>query len=225
MSAPTFADLSDYQPRFEAVQYRKGGHPLVALKATEGTDWISSVWEQRARAAHEAGLPVWHYHFCHPDTDPDGTGEAAHFWRTVAPHFHNGDRLVLDIELHHPQGAAGLVIYTHRVDQRLTTISDQQAIAYTYSALLDETGPAWNVASREWWIANYGSRVWTAGRNRRLVAQQFTEHERFAGIGTCDGNRLLLAGRRSARRQVKLRRRALSKRQPLPHTPVKPPHV
>lgn len=192
----TFADLSSYQERFNAAQYSRAGHRLVMLKATEGVDWIDPTHADRAAAAHGYGLDVWHYHFAHPDTDPSSVGEAAHFWQVVRPHYQPGDRLVLDIELHHPDGPGGLVTYTTELDRHVINISGVHPAAYTYDALLRETGARWQVVSGDWLIANYGGRVRRLGAGRRMVSQQYTDGQvggkpqRFAGIGQCDGNRL-----------------------------------
>jgi GH25 family lysozyme M1 (1,4-beta-N-acetylmuramidase) len=210
-----FADISDYQDRFNAASYAAAGHTLVAIKATEGTGWVSATHAARCAAAHAHGLEVWHYHFAHPDTDPSEAGEAGHFWRTVRPHFHPGDRLVLDIELRHPDGPAGLARYTTALDSRLIHISGVHAAGYTYDALFRETGGIWQISSGDWWIANYNGRPSRLGHGRRMIAWQQNDGEvgpgpkRYAGIGQCDGDRLQywyarrLAKERARRRQAR----------------------
>lgn len=193
MYSRTFADVSEYQQPPRMSRYAATGALLIAIKATEGTDWIDPRYVENVTHAHGAGLAVWHYHFAHPDSDPDAVGEAGHFWRTVEPHYHPGDRLVLDIELHHPEGAAGLCRYTAALDQHLIRISGIHAVAYTYDALLRETGPHWQVVSGDWWIANYGGRVRRLGAGRRMVAQQIADNARVPGIlGPVDQSRLQL---------------------------------
>jgi GH25 family lysozyme M1 (1,4-beta-N-acetylmuramidase) len=210
-----FADISSYQDVVRASRYAAAGHALLAVKATEGTSWVDPNHGENAARAHGAGLDVWHYHFAHPDTDPDAVGEVSHFWRTVRPHYQPGDRLVLDVELHHPEGPAGLVRYTHALDTHVIRISGVHPVLYTYDALLRETGPTWQVVSGDWWIANYGGRVRRLGYGRRMIAQQYTDGtvggdpKRFAGIGQCDGDRLQrwyarrLAKERAARRKLR----------------------
>lgn len=210
----TFADLSEYELRFDAGAYRKAGHLLVMLKATEGQTWVDPSYAEKVLHARQWGLEVWHYHFAHPDTNPDERGEAAHFWRTVQPHYRPGDRLVLDVELHHPDGAAGLVRYTATLDQRLHSISGQLAILYTYLALIRETGPKWQVQSRQWHVADYSSLVRSIGAGRQVIAQQTSDHVYFAGIGYSDGNVLFDAGLLARRRARKLVRRTVRQRQP-----------
>lgn len=196
MAVREFADISDYQERFDAGRYAAAGHLLVAIKATEGTSGLQSKYAERVAAAHGRGLGVWHYHFAHPDTDPGEGGEASHFWTNVRPHFHAGDRLVLDVELRHPGGPAGLIAYTSTLDARLLHISGQASILYTYDALLRETGPKFRTKSGEVWLAKYGGWVWPLGGGRRMIARQYTDGEaggdpkRYAGIGQCDGDRL-----------------------------------
>lgn len=207
-----FADVSEFQPELNAHRYRAAGPRLIAVKATQGTDWTDPTYIEKVTHAHEAGLLVWHYHFADVASDPGEDGEAAHFWRTVKPHFHPGDRLVLDIEQRHPDGAEGLIGYTRKLDSRLHNISAQAAIGYTFDALLRETGPGWQVISGDWWIANYGGRVRRLGAGRRMLAQQTAEGHpgeqatRFPGIGYADVDRLQLWYALRLSRQ--LRRRA-----------------
>src|SRR5258708_28077374 len=112
MANRLFADISDYQERFDALAYVRGGHRLVMIKATEGVDWASINHGPRADAAHGAGLHVWHYHFAHPDSDPDAIGEAAHFWRQTRPHYHPDARPRLHSELPHPHPPPHLLKHT-----------------------------------------------------------------------------------------------------------------
>lgn len=183
------------------TRYAASGALLIACKATEGTTWVDPTHAENARNAHGAGLAVWHYHFARPDADPDAVGEAGHFWSTVKPLYKPGDRLVLDIELQHPAGPAGLVAYTHALDGHLHHISGVHAVAYTYDSLLRETGRSWQVSSGDWWIASYGKRPARLGAGRRMVAWQQTDAARFPGIaGTVDGDLLAFwYGRKYAR--------------------------
>lgn len=192
-----FADVSSWQGPLRMRSYAAGHYPLIAIKATEGEDYVNPLYVETALHAHEFTVPVWHYHFCRPDTDTAAVGEAAHFWRTVRPHYQPGDRLVLDIELHHPAGADALNQYLRLLDSRLHHISGIGAVGYTYDDFLREHGRTLQVLSAEWWIANYSARPGRLGAGRRMIAWQQSDGvvgpgpHRFAGInGPCDGSLL-----------------------------------
>jgi lysozyme len=211
MANRLFADVSNYNERFDAHAYVKGGHQLVMILATDGVVFTSPKYVDQANHAHEAGVAVWHYHFCRPEVDPAATGEASHFWTVVKPHYRPGDRLVLDVERRHPGGAKGLIDYTHSLDGKLQKISGVHAVAYTYDSLLREVGHRWQVSSGDWHVASYGSRPAPLGWGRRMVAWQYTdglvgpEPHRFAGIGPCDGNRLAFWYARKLQRAARRR--------------------
>jgi GH25 family lysozyme M1 (1,4-beta-N-acetylmuramidase) len=200
MNANHFADLSAYQERFDAIQYRKSGAPLVALKATEGATFTDPVHHERALHAHEAGLRVWHYHFARPDFNPDGTGEMANFWRQVEPVWRTGDHVVLDLEIWPKAGRGAMPDYTGTLDEHLISISGHGPIAYTDLAMIQEAPEGWHVASGLWWVAWYSGVLHRLGPRRKLVAQQTREDGRFPGIGVCDENILTRAGQRLLKR-------------------------
>lgn len=197
-----FADLSNNNPAFNAPAYRSAGHQLIVLKATEGLGYTDDRHAARADAAHHAGLLVGHYHFCRPDSHPEGTGEAAAFWAAVKPHWRPGDLLILDIETPPRGGMAHAGAYLQQVDTHLSRISGQNAVGYTYTAYMAEAGASLQVASRLWWMAAYGSRVPLLGHHRRRWAHQYTDgwtagkRTAFAGIGICDASRLTWRGLR-----------------------------
>lgn len=214
MASRWFVDISNYTERFEAHRYAAGGSPLVAILATDGLDFTSDRHATDAAHAHEAGLIVWHYHFARPEADPAGAGEAAHFWQHARPHYQPGDRLVLDLERHHPSGRAGLISYTHQLAGRLHNISGVHAVGYTYDSLLRETGPGWQVASSDWWIASPSYRPRRLGAGRRMIARQTrldgagVGPERFPGVTGFDVDQLALWYSRRLARERRRRGKA-----------------
>jgi hypothetical protein len=191
-----FADISNYQARFEAHQYASAGAMLVMVLATDGPEFVSDKHAEQAAHAHEAGLRVWHYHFARPEQDPTAHGEMAHFWGNVKPQFHPGDRLVLDVEKLHPLGIASLVSYVRRLDSTLHHISGVAEACYMPDSLFRQCGPALQIISGDFHIASWGGRVARLGHGRRMVAQQVSNGEegtppfRMPGIGRCDTNLL-----------------------------------
>ena len=174
-----FVDISNYTTRFQAGRYAKSGSLLVGILATDGVDFTSERHAEDAAHAHEAGLKVWHYHFCRPERDPAAAGEMNHFWSYVKPWYKHGDRLVLDVEQRHPNGASGLVGYVGESDAKLDRISGVQCVGYTFDALLRETGPRLQVRSREWWIAKPDGFLFPLGAGRKCIARQV----RLDGVG------------------------------------------
>jgi GH25 family lysozyme M1 (1,4-beta-N-acetylmuramidase) len=82
--AGQFADLSSNngpktQADFDA--YAKGGHNLVALKATEGAKYVNPLFIEQVRFAKRAGLIVLPYHFAQPDQS-SAKAQAEHFVHT-----------------------------------------------------------------------------------------------------------------------------------------------
>lgn len=214
MDARYFADISNYTDRFQALHYASAGPIVVELLATDGESFVSDKYAEQATHAHQAGLTVVHYHFCRPEQDPTATGEASHFWRTIAPHWHPGDRLMLDIERQHPNGRDGLNRYVHLLDTKLHTISGQAALGYMPDAMFREQGAGLQVISCEWIIASWGGRVARLGAGRRMWAQQISNGEegyqpmRMPGIGACDTNRLQRWALRRLRRERAARAKA-----------------
>lgn len=196
MNPRYFPDISNFTERFSAHQVRSAGAELVGVLATDGSDFTSPKHAEQAAHAHEAGLRVWHYHFCRPERDPQATGEAAHFWRTVKPHYQRGDRLVIDVERTHPQGMPGLVSYVRAIDGHLHSISGVACACYVPDSMFRDAGLGLQVISGDFWIASWGGRVARLGHGRRMIAQQISdgqdgfEPKRFPGIGACDTNRL-----------------------------------
>ena len=55
-----FPDISAFQGNISLA-----GAPIVCIKITEGTGWVSSWYQAQAKAAREAGAYVTYYHFLH----------------------------------------------------------------------------------------------------------------------------------------------------------------
>lgn len=196
MDRRTFADISNYTGRFQAHQYASAGAMLVMILATDGPDFVSDKHAEQAAHAHEAGLRVWHYHFCRPEADPTAHGEMGHFWGQVKPHFHPGDRLILDVERMHPLGLGPLKDYVRALDATLHHISGIAQATYIPDSLFRQLGPALQIISGDFHIASWGGTVARLGYGRRMIAQQVsngaegTPPFRLPGIGSCDTNRL-----------------------------------
>lgn len=181
------ADLSNNNAHFDAHAYRKGGHRVVALKATEGVGGRQGIYVERVNAAHRAGLFVVHYHFARPDHHSTSTAEAADFLSYIKPHVRKGDRVALDLEVQ-PGRSMDLNAYSrnfaHIVRQR---IGHKHGWLYSYSAFISEHGlrvpSGWRL-----WLANYSAPV----PHRGSWTHQFTNGisgpspHSMAGVGQID---------------------------------------
>lgn len=200
------ADLSNNNPHFDAAAYRKAGHRVIALKATEGVGGYQAIHGTRTAAAHADGVKVVHYHFAHPENHPDGRVEAREFWTHVKPHYRRGDRLCLDIEVN--PGRTSIPAYVRAFVGELARLGHQHTWVYTYTSYAREHGVLTIVpAGCRLWLADYQKLSRTPAGLPRLWAHQFTDGRSgpqphaMAGIGQCDVSRL------SARARVALRLR------------------
>lgn len=196
MNRRIFPDINNFTSRFEAHHAATAGALIVGVLCTDGLDFVSPTHAEQAARSHDAGLPVWHYHFARPEADPDGNGEMTHFWKHAKPHYRPGDRLILDVERQHPDGPGGLVRYVRHIDYMLHRISGIHEAAYMPDSLFRQCGPNLQILSGEFWIASWGGTVRPLGHGRRMIAQQISNGKEgtrpfsYPGIGPCDTNRL-----------------------------------
>lgn len=71
-------DVSSYQPNVNMKSAKSGGAAFVIIKATEGTDYISSTFSSQYEGATSAGLIRGGYHFAHPG-ESSGAAQATYF--------------------------------------------------------------------------------------------------------------------------------------------------
>jgi GH25 family lysozyme M1 (1,4-beta-N-acetylmuramidase) len=217
MNSRIFPDISNDTERFQAHQVASAGAPAISILCTDGLGFVSPAYASQAADAHDARIPVWHYHFCRPERNRLAIGEAVHFWRHARTRFEHGDRLVLDVERAHPEGPAGLVRYVHRLDAMLHEISGIEQCAYMPDSLFRQCGSELQTRSNEFWIASWGGTVARLGHGRKMVAQQISNGREgsepfvYPGIGHCDTNRMQRWYLRQLRRERAVRERAARK--------------
>lgn len=193
-----FADISSNNAGFDAGSYRRAGHRLVAIKATESTDYINPKHASWARQAHYHGVRVMHYHFCRPSPTGAATGEAAAFWRTVQPSFWRGDLLAYDLEISEGVSWAGLRAYLSHELLSLTRISGHHARLYSDEAFIRSLHPIDIIPGGLCWVAKWSPGDPSLPRGLRVWAKQYTDGTEgpkphaFAGVGRCDGSALNL---------------------------------
>lgn len=188
------ADLSNNNSHYNAVEYRQAGHLLVALKATEGTDFVDPNHRTWALHTHSVHSGVVHYHFARPDLGNDPDIEARFFLRVALPSAGPRDYLALDIERATPQGFTHDPAWSHQFDKYVQANSRFHTVLYASRSLL-ETSDQWLAGdNRRVWDADWSTSPPVAPKGYEWLFRQYTDgvhgpgpHE-FAGIGICDGN-------------------------------------
>lgn len=201
MSSRFFADLSSNNHTFDARAYRKAGHLVVAIKATEGLGFVDAPDRARVHEAHDAGVKVIHYHFGRPDLHPDGRSEARAFWAQVRPLFRRGDRLALDLEKEAP--GVNMSVYAANFMDEVRKQAKASGVKlrhwlwlYTFTSFYREHGLRlpWHSLL---WLADFGAPI--LGRRAglpRIFAHQFTDGvngpppHALTGTGASDVNKL-----------------------------------
>ena len=194
MPTRTFADLSNNNAvNVNWPPYRKSGHILVLLKATEGESFIDQTHGGRAVHARAAGIHPGHYHFAHCDSSP--IQQAQFFWSIVRPVFRGWDPLVLDVEQGGQNGKSvqECAHWTTAFDVEFRKVSGgHELILYSDASFLSELVRAGaHVQGTRAWIAAYGSEP-PAPKGWSKWGHQFTDGEAgplphsCAGIGQCD---------------------------------------
>jgi lysozyme len=207
-----FADVSSNNATFDAPTYRhKGGHQLVAIKATEATGYVNPRYVEWVQAAHKARVTVAHYHFARPERG-DGTAEFQHFWEIAGHHFQNGDYVVLDLETNAGDPRAN-VAFAHAF-YAACTARRHQAVLYSSSSYLWSCGPALAPPGGRVWVAAYGPRPGALPKGMRQWAWQFTDGavgptpHQCQGIGRCDVSALNRRTAAALALRARLRRHA-----------------
>lgn len=198
-----FADLSDYQARFDAASYRRAGHRFIAIKAGEGAESNAQVgcgrYVERVNASHAFRVKVGHYWFVHPGDHAPQTVAELIVARTE-PHYHVGDRTIIDVETGDPRES---VEWCHSLAHELRAEGRKAVVGYTFADYLLEA-PELAECFDALWVADYDGTVLrklpkVPGR-KLIIAKQYTDGEvgsqphRFAGIGPCDGSAVTVRG-------------------------------
>lgn len=189
------ADVSNHQRNVNLAKYKKAGHRVIGLKATEGVGYVDPLYVSRVKRAHAMGLKVVHYHFARPDNHPAPWAEAEFFAKTVKPFLKRGDRVCLDLEtpsrnVNMPKYARG---FADRVRKLLKV---KYPWFYSYTGFIHQYIGVQPPKTRLW-LADYSPPI--LGKRSGLGtiwAHQFTDGTRgptphiLPGIGRCDVSKL-----------------------------------
>ncbi len=186
-----FADISNNNSQtVNWNQYRKAGHVLVGLKATEGNTFVDKTHPTRSENAHSAGVHVMHYHFAHPGKDANQ--QAQFFWAQIKGHFAKRDFAALDIEVSDGLSDVQVARWVEQFDAAFRHISGHTLIGYSGESFLQGLKRAgMKLAGERWWTAAYGpnephvagTTTWAWQRTDGTIGPP---PHTCAGIGNCD---------------------------------------
>lgn len=189
-----FADTSSAQPDVNMHDYADAGHLLIAIKATEGVDYVNPYHRGQCLAAGGRHVAVCHYHFARPDQGNAPDMEAEHFWSAVDYLAGPYDYLTLDLERATPNGWKHDPLWSSEFDATIRSLSRFRTILYANRSTL-ESGEGWLTADpKRVHDADWSTRPDYAPPGYECVFRQFTDGvvgpqpQAFAGIGRCDGN-------------------------------------
>lgn len=189
-----FADISSNNPEFDAAEYRRAGHVLVAIKATEGTGYVNpnhKGWSLRAGLHH---VGIVHYHFARPDLNDGPEAEASHFLRVVRGLAGGRDYLCLDLERATPSGWQHDPGWSRAFDEYVQRNSHYHTVLYANRSTLQESDQWLTGDRKRVWAADWSAAASYRPPGYGLFARQQTgdgigpgPHD-MPGIGPCDTN-------------------------------------
>ena len=173
-----FVDISNNQGADPDWAAYAVGHSLIALKASEGTSFKDGTFSRRWKAAGEAGLARWAYHFAKPGIS--GSAQADYLIDIVEAVGSLGgrDRICLDVE-GSGWGAGEAAKLTKDFASRSKNRGYQKGVVYT-GAYFRTSQKIAQPSGWLWWIASYG----TAIAPTPCDAWQFTDKATVAGMPT-----------------------------------------
>ena len=159
-TSPQFADLSSNNQEFDTATYRRAGHVVVAIKATEGVQYVNPEHRPWSYAAGIWRVAVVHYHFARPDLGNTPASEAARFLEVALPLAGGRDYLALDLERATPAGYTHDPAWSKGFDAYVQTHSRYRIILYASRSTLQLVPRASD------WLAQDQPRFWDADYGR-----------------------------------------------------------
>lgn len=189
-----FPDVSSYQT-VNWVQLANSGTKLAFMKASEG-GWQDPTFNDNWKQSRKAGIKIrGAYHYGRLYNSP--TNDAKQFVDIVksAGGIKPGDFLVLDIEdvnssgISHAQTVAWVSKWLKEV-QTDSGLPISRIVIYTGEWWWgSHTGDSSAFSKYPLWVSSYSSSVEKVGGWSSYAFWQFTDHQHFTGIGSCDGSR------------------------------------
>jgi lysozyme len=89
------ADISSNNGEISIPHYSRAGHAIIAIKATQFTNYVNPYHLRQASEAHDFGLTVVHYHYCQLGQTQQ---QINHFRNNYLKAWRDGDYICFDIE-------------------------------------------------------------------------------------------------------------------------------
>jgi lysozyme len=173
MATRNFVDLSSNNGpnALDAAAYAAAGHVLVAIKATEGTDYINPDWAAQTHDAHNSHVSVLSYHFARPGSGKAQADFMLNFLRKSGE-FHEYDAIALDLE--RGGGVQNPTRFMAEFDEACLQRGHENLVVYTEQSYHEE----WGLAPKNGrlWIADY------SGFLDGFWADQYTDAGRVRGV-------------------------------------------
>src|SRR5690242_5534722 len=144
-----FADVSSNNGEINVAAYARAGHCLIAIKATEGVNYINPYHMRQSEIAHEYGLTVMHYHFL---TDESPQQQLNHFRNEYLRGWRAGDYVAIDSER---SGRTPTKAETQDILVKCYSQTTHEPVLYSGEAFLNEVLTGIHVPGNRFWIANY----------------------------------------------------------------------
>ncbi|OIR42068.1 hydrolase [Corynebacterium sp. NML140438] len=187
-------DVADHQrPGGTPINWKMagtvGGQHFAFVKATEGTTYKNSFYEEDVKAAADAGLKVGAYHYARPAMDP--IAQARHFADVINAGPAQQLPPVLDLEVDEGLGPTQLAAWTQIFLAELERATGKRPMLYTYRYFWYERMNNTNAfTSYPLWLAAYQNQPpRPVGGWDKLTFWQRSDSGRVAGIpATVDMN-------------------------------------
>ena len=158
--SPLLADISSNNGGFNAKTYRQAGHIVVAIKATQGTNYVNPDHRAWCYAAGAEHISIVHYHFATPNLGTSPEAEADWFLEQALPLAGGRDFLALDLERAVPAGWTHDPAWSRAFDERVQARSRFHTRLYANKSSLqiDNRAEAWLAGSiLEFWDADWST--------------------------------------------------------------------
>ncbi|MGL5615176.1 MAG: GH25 family lysozyme [Sarcina sp.] len=176
-------DVSGWQGNIDFSKVKNSGIEIVYVKATEGTKFVDSKFEQNYKNAKASGLKIGVYHFLRPNQDIDAQ---ANFLYSKIKDKSFDCKIAIDIEVNPGYSKNSISTMVDNFAKKIMALTGLDVVIYTYLSFIEESLNS-TLDKYPLWIAQYG--VFSPKRNsvwgNEYVGWQYSESGNVAG---CESN-------------------------------------
>ncbi len=174
-------DVSHWQGNINWSSVHSSNIVFAFVKATQGTSYVDSNFEENMKNGHAAGIYMSAYHFADPQ-DYNAKDSAKHFVDVIKPYLKDGYmRPVLDLEEGSSLGKQTLSDWVNKFMVEVYNLTGIKPIIYTNTNYaenyLDSSVEQWNL-----WIANYDVSSPNTGIWDSWAFWQYTDKGQVPGV-------------------------------------------